>query len=179
MLIGEEEHAPAAGERPFQHGTGIGAGADDAAVPAAEGFEVGRRIDVRHRHHVIGIDEFREVLPCGLDRFQVGHIGHAAAGGQVGEIDRDLIAREDVGRLGHEMDAAEHDGAASAALRRELAELVTIASEIGVPDHLVLLIMVAQDQQRVAQLPLDREDSLPEFGIRSVAIRLKFQGRRG
>ena len=112
VLVGEEEHAAASGERPFQHGAGVGAGADDAAVPAAEGLEVGRRVDVGDRHQVVGVDDLAEVLPGGLDRFQVGHVGHAASGGQVGQIDRDLIAREDVGRLGHEVDAAEDDRAA-------------------------------------------------------------------
>ena len=93
----------------------------------------------------------REVFPGGLDRFEVGHVGHAAAGGQVGQIDRDLVAREDVGGLGHEVDAAEDDRAAGLALGGELAELVAVAAEVGEADHLVLLIVVPQDQERVAQ----------------------------
>ena len=152
VLVGEEEHAPAPGERPFQHGAGVRAGADDAAVPSAKGLEVGRRVDVSYRHQVVYVDHLGEVFPGGLDRFEVGHVGHAASGGQVGQVDLDLVAREDVGRLGHEVDAAKDDGAAGAALGGELAELVAVAAEIGEPDHFVLLVMVPQDQERVAHL---------------------------
>ena len=39
---GRTRHAAAPGERPFQHGPGVGAGANDAAVPSAERLELGR-----------------------------------------------------------------------------------------------------------------------------------------
>ena len=176
VLVGEEKHAAAAGERPFEHGTCVGAGADDPAMAAAESLQVGRGIDVGHRHHVIGIDQLGEIVPRGLDRFEVGHVGHAASGAQVGEIDRDLVARQDIGRLGHEMDATEHDRAAGTALGGELTELVTIAPEVRVADHLVLLVMVSQDQERVAELALCRKDSLVQLGLRSIAVGFKLQG---
>ena len=50
-----------------------------------------------------------ERLPRLLHRVEVGHVGHGAAGVQVGQQHRLVVAGEDVGRLGHEVDAAEHD----------------------------------------------------------------------
>ena len=41
MLVREEQHALAAGERPFQHGVRIGRGAYDAAVASAERLQRG------------------------------------------------------------------------------------------------------------------------------------------
>ena len=178
VLVGEEQDAAAPGERPVEDGAGVGAGADDAAVPSAEGLEVGRRIDVGDRHHVVGVDDLGEVLPGGLDRFEVGHVGHAASGGQVGQVDLDLVAREDVGRLGHEVDAAKDDRAAGPALGGELAQLEAVSPEIGEPDHLVLLIMVSQDQERVAHLLLDREDPLLQLDVRQVAVRVQIAAAR-
>ena len=63
------------------------------------------------------------------------------------------------------------------ALGGELAELVAVAAEVGEPDHLVLLIVVAEDQERVAQSPLDGEDPLVQLGVGQVAIGVETQGR--
>ena len=54
---------------------------------------------------------------------------------------------QDVGRFGHEVDAAEGDRPAVAAFGRHLAELVAVAAQVGQGDHFVLLIMVPEDQQ--------------------------------
>ena len=53
VLIGEEQHAAAPREGPIEHGRGVGRGADDPAVPPAERLQVGRRVDVGDRHHVV------------------------------------------------------------------------------------------------------------------------------
>ena len=50
-----------------------------------------------------------EGLPRLLDLVEVGHVGHRAAGVQVGEDHLLVVAGEDVGRLGHEVHAAEDD----------------------------------------------------------------------
>ena len=50
-----------------------------------------------------------ERLPGLLDLVDVGHVGHRAAGVEVGEDHLLVVAGEDVGRLGHEVHAAEHD----------------------------------------------------------------------
>ena len=53
---------------------------------------------------------------------------------------------QDVGRLGHEVDAAEGDRPALAAVGGHLAELVAVAAQVGQGDHLVLLVVMAEDQ---------------------------------
>jgi hypothetical protein len=50
-----------------------------------------------------------QVLPASEDIAGLGHVGHGAAGGQVGEDDPLVVGAEDVSALGHEMDAAEDD----------------------------------------------------------------------
>ena len=60
-------------------------------------------------------------LPGLLDRVEVGHVGHGAAGVEVGK-DHLLVGRgQDVGGLGHEVDPAEdHElGVAGAAASRD------------------------------------------------------------
>ncbi len=86
-------------------------------------------------------------MPRRLDRFEVGHIGHAASGGQVGEVNLDLVAGEDIGRFGHEVNAAKDDRAARLAVGGKLAQLEAVSPEIGETDDLVLLIMVSQNQE--------------------------------
>ena len=71
-----------------------------------------------------------------------------------GRIDPLVVAGEDVGRLGHEVHAAEDDvggGALSAANR---ASLKRVAAGVGPLDDLVALVVVAEDQQPVAELRL-------------------------
>ena len=59
-----------------------------------------------------------ELAPGDLDLVGLGHVGHRAAGGQVGQ-DHLLVRRgEDVGGLGHEVDAAEDDEVGVRVLRR-------------------------------------------------------------
>ena len=57
------------------------------------------------------------------------------------------------------MDAAEYDRVAGPALRSELTELVAIAPEVCVTDHVVLLIVVSQNQERIAELATSRRGS--------------------
>ena len=156
VLIGKEQHAAGARERPAEYGGGIAGGADDAAMPAAEGFETGGRVNVRNGRNVIGVDELAHLLPSGLDLFDGGHVGHRTAGGHVGEHHGDALAipggqlcglvGQDVGRFGHEVHAAEGDGPAIAAIGRHFAELVAISPQVRQRDHFVLLVVMAQDQ---------------------------------
>ena len=62
---------------------------------------------------------------------------------------RDLFGAigQDVGRFGHEVDAAEGDRPALLFGRGQRAELVAVAAEVRQGDDLVLLVMMAQDQQ--------------------------------
>ena len=128
MLIGEEHHAAGARERPFERGLGIGGGANDAAVPADERLQARCRVDVRDGRDVFRIEDFAELIPGVFDLVDGGHVGHRAAGGQIGQHDGDAFAaafgellwpvRQDVGRLGHEVHAAEYDVPGTRCFRR-------------------------------------------------------------
>jgi hypothetical protein len=132
-------------EGPFGDGAGVGRGAHDAAVLAAEGLEVGRRVDVGDRRDLLfGVQHLVQFAPAALDLGQVGHVGHRAAGGEVGQ-DGDLVRRgHDVGDFGHEMHAAEDD-VFGVGLRGEARELQRVAGQVGVLVDVGALVVVAED----------------------------------
>src|SRR5262249_3599398 len=83
-----------------------------------------------------------------------------------GEDDGGAFGGEDVGAFGHEVDAGEDDvfGADGAdALGGELAELEAVAGEVGELDDLVLLVVVAEDDEVFADLGLARGDGGAEL----------------
>ena len=103
-----------------------------------------------------GVDHFGQLLPAVLDLVDVGHVGHRAAGGQVGQDHGDAAAApgqlfravgQDVGRFGHEVDAAKGDRPALVVRRRQRRELVAVAAEVRQGDDFILLIVMAEDQQ--------------------------------
>ncbi len=109
----------------------------------------------------------------------VGHVRHRAARAQVRQDHRDIVLapgrREDVGGFGHEMHAAEHDvlrpGLADL-LGGELGELEAVAGEVGEADDLVLLIVMAEDDEVRAQLGLARGDGLAELLVAHAVVLL-------
>ena len=130
-------------------------GADDSAVLAAEALERGRRVHVGDRddrHAAVGIRfrpvELLELLPALLDRVDVGHVGHRAAGGEVGQDDRLVGPREDVGGLGHEVHAAEDDRLGLRVRLGGVRELERVADEVRVLHDLVALVEVAERSRR-------------------------------
>src|SRR5208337_1579391 len=70
VLIREEECPPALGEGPLEHFSSVRAGAHQPAMPAAEGFQLGCRIDVGYGHEIAGVDDLTQVGPGGLDTVQ-------------------------------------------------------------------------------------------------------------
>jgi hypothetical protein len=74
-----------------------------------------------------------------------------------------VVAGEDVGRLGHEVDAAEHDEIGLWALLGQHRQPVRIAPGIGPAHDLVALVVVAKDEQAVAEGRLGRTDHLVEL----------------
>ena len=67
---------------------------------AAKGFEVGGRVDVGDRgDFAFNINDASQFAPAAFDLGEVGHVGHRAAGREVGQ-DGDLVRRgHDVGDL--------------------------------------------------------------------------------
>ena len=63
-------------------------------------------------------------------------------------------AGEDVGRLGHEVDAAEDDELGLGPGRRLAGELERVAGDVGELDDLVALVVVAEHEDPLAQLRL-------------------------
>ncbi len=129
VLVGEEQHAAAAGEGPIEHGPRVGRRADDAAVPAAKRLQVGRRVDVGDRHQVVRRRSLRpscsqQSSTCSMSAMSASEQPAARSGsttvtrwpprsrqplGPVGQ---------DVGRFGHEVDAAKGDRPALLRRRR-------------------------------------------------------------
>jgi hypothetical protein len=90
-------------------------------------------------------------------------------GGRVGQ---------NVGGLGHEVNAAEDDPAAVAIVGGHAAELEAVAGEVGELVNLVLLIMMAEDQELVAQSRFDGADPTFEVLIGTGPVRSEFQSAR-
>ena len=186
VLVGEEEHATSTGEGPVEHGAGVARRADDAAVAAAEGLQAGSRVDVGDRRDVGGVDHGAEIGPGVFHLLDARHVGHRAAGCHVGEhhghpppASGHLLGPvdEDVGRLSHEVDAAEGDRLAAVPFGGRLGELVAVALEVGMGDDAILLVVVTEDDQpRPHSLP-HRLDSLAEHGIVEAAVGGKRAGQ--
>jgi len=57
----------------------------------------------------LGVGESGQVVPGVLELVDLGHVGHAAAGGEVRQGDDHVVGGQDVGGLSHEVNAAEDD----------------------------------------------------------------------
>src|SRR5215469_12306942 len=115
MLIREEKDASPALKCPAQHLWSVGGRADNTAVAPAERFEIGRRVHIRDRNyrrevttHLI-LKEVSKGFPAFFDLSNVGHIGHGAAGGGIRKDDLLMSSTQDIGALGHKVDATEYD----------------------------------------------------------------------
>ena len=69
-------------------------------------------------------------------------------------VDDHLLVRrpQDVGALGHEMHTAENDELRLGMLHCALRQPQRVALVVGEADHLIALVVMAQDQQPLAQL---------------------------
>src|SRR5439155_2136956 len=101
-------------------------------------------VDVGDGHHPLDVDDAGQGVPALLDLVGVGHVGHGTAGVQVGEHDPLVGPGEDVGRLGHEVHAAEHDVGGLAVLGRVAGQLQGVAPGVGPADDLIALVVVAE-----------------------------------
>ena len=111
VLVGEEEDllAPPGLQSPGQDGPGVRRGAHRPAVAPDERLQGGRRVHVGDGHDPVDVGDPGQLLPGLLHLVDVGHVGHGAAGVEVGQEHPLVVPGQDVGRLGHEVDAAEDD----------------------------------------------------------------------
>ena len=137
-----------------------------------EGLERRTRVHVRDRHQPVDVDDRIEGVPRLLDGVQVGHVGHRAAGIQVRQHDLLVVGGEDVGRLGHEVHAAEHDVGGPVVGGRQPGETERVAPGVGPAHDLVPLVVVAQDEQAVAEGGLGRLDARRQVVRRGAGVPL-------
>jgi hypothetical protein len=138
----------------------VGRGADDAAVGAAEGLQAGGGVHVGDGDDVLGgAEELLEFAPGAPHVRLGGHVRHRAAGLHVREDHLLVVGAEDVRSLRHEVHAAEDDVLRLAALRRVLGEGERVAALIGELDDVLALVVVAQDDDVVAERLARRADA--------------------
>jgi hypothetical protein len=78
---------------------------------------------------------------------------------------------QDVGALGHEVDAAEQDELGVALGGGQLGQLVAVAPEVGELDDLITLVVVSEDDQPVAELGAQRADpGIADRGVHAKII---------
>ena len=152
---------------------GVRRRADRAAVPADERLQRRGRVHVGDGHHPVDRGDRRDLLPRFFDLVDVGHVGHRAAGVEVGEDHPLVVAGEHVGRFGHEVHTAEHDVGGLVVVRREAGQLERVADLVGPADHLVALVVVAEDHEPIPECELGRRDPRDELvrGREGVAVR--------
>ena len=110
-----------------------------------------------------GAEDLGELFPAVLDLIDRGHVRHRAAGGEVGQDDRLVRLREQVGGLGHEVDAAEDDRLGLRMVLRGPGEHERVADVVGVLDDLDPLIVVAEQNDAIAEALLGPADAVIEL----------------
>ena len=148
-------------ERPVQRGPGVGRRADRAAVPPGERLDRRGRVHVRDGHDVVRHPGVDQVVPGVLDLADRGHVGHRAAGREVRQHDLLVLGGQDVGALGHEVHAAEHDVRRVRPGRGLLGQLERVAGDVGELDDLVALVVVAEHEHLVAERGLGQPGPAP------------------
>ncbi len=181
MLIREEEDTLPPRKGPFQHRLGVRRCADNAAVTPAEGFEISGGIHVRDGNDASQLAaiwpgdgiKYARALKRGPAFFNFGnicHIGHRTARCRIRQNHGLLGAAEDVGAFGHEVNAAEDNIIGFWVRGSKLRQLERVAASIGIFDDLVALIVMAQNQQSLAQLCARLGDAAVQFFRRHQGI---------
>ena len=93
-------------------------------------------------------------------------------GVEVGQEHLLVVAGEDVGRLGHEMDAAEDDELGVAAVGGDPRQAEGVAPGIGPAHDLVALVVMAEDRTPAARAGLGRADPVGELVGRGGGVAL-------
>ena len=143
----------------LQRRRGVRRRADDAAVLAAERFDRRGGVDVGDRDDAVDTPHLLEIAPAHLELLDVGHVGHRAAGGEVRQDHLLVVGAQHVGALGHEVHAAEDDELGVGMPADLPRELERVAGVVGELDHLVALIVMAEDDQPAAERRLGGGDA--------------------
>src|ERR1700682_3134063 len=130
VLVGKEENFFALLEGPLHDPSGVGTGANRAALLTGEGFDGRGRVHIGNGDDLARIEKRREFAPAGFHLADVGHISHRAACAQVSQNNHLVLAAENVRALGHKVHAAEED-IAGLRLRSLEGELEGVTAEIG------------------------------------------------
>ena len=124
--------------------------------------------------HRVGADaQLLHLAPADLELIRRRHVGHRAAGGQVGQHDLLVRRAKNVGALGHEVHAAEHDVVGLRARGGRARELQRIADVVGELDDLVALVVMAEDDAPLAERRLGAGDARVELVVRQTEISLR------
>src|SRR5215813_11792817 len=99
---------------------------------------------------LVGQAHGNQLVPAALYLTNLGHIGHGAAGIEIGQDHLLVGLSEDVGAFRHKVHAAKNDvlrlGAGSF-----LGKLVRVAAKIREANHFIALVVVAEDYYLGAQ----------------------------
>ena len=155
MLVGEEQDLVSGAltigiEGPSQNGLSIRTRAHCAPVSTHKGFQGCRRVHVGNGDNSLGIRYLGELSPSLFNLIEISHVGHRAAGVQIRQNDLLVVGGQDVGGLGHEVDATKYDdlGLACGSFLRETE---AISGYIGEDHDLLHLIMVTQNHEAIAK----------------------------
>ena len=151
VLVRQEQDLLALLPAPLQRRRGVRRGADGAAALADERLDRRGGVDVGDRHRARGHAHLLQLGPADLELIRRDHVGHRAAGGEVRQDDLLVRQPEDVGALGHEVHAAEDDVLGARVLGDLARELERVAGVVGEADHLVALVVVAEDDESIAE----------------------------
>ncbi len=112
-----------------------------------ERLEGGRGVHIGDGDDAAHVGDLGQLLPGFLDLLYVGHVGHGAPGVEVGEEHLLVGAGQDVGRFGHEMDAAEDDELGLADLGRHAGEPEGVTAGVGPSHDVVALVVVPEHEE--------------------------------
>ena len=115
------------------------------------------------------VPRVQQRLPALLHLADLRHIRHRAAGIQIRQDHLLAFARQHVGALRHEMHAAKED-VVRVRLRRRFRQFVAVAGEIREADHFVALVVVPQQDRRLAQRAPRHSNALIHAVIRQDKI---------
>ncbi len=126
-------------------------------------FERGGGVHVGDRDEAVDVDDTGEVVPRLLHLVDVRHVGHGAACVEVGKQHALVVAGQDVGRLRHEVHAAEHDELGVGLVGGLSGQPEGVAPGVRPAHHVVTLVVVPEDADPRAERGLGRADHGGQF----------------